>query len=138
MARVCRDSVALRAGALFGGTKMSIHPNSAFGSYVGSSSPTITTTGGIDRARLTPALVRPTVSPVPSGKRVLPMNRKRRTVLWLYNEDCEYLSAVAEQDMDSKNVSMHRLVKALRAAGIKSFLKLDESIKRLPPPAGRA
>jgi len=66
------------------------------------------------------------------------MNRKRRTVLWLYNEDYEYLSAVAEHDMDSKNVSMHRLVKALRAAGIKSFLKLDESFKRLPPPSGRS
>ena len=65
------------------------------------------------------------------------MTRKRRTVLWLYNEDYEYLDAVAEQDMDSKNVSMHRLVKALRAAGIKSFLKLDEHIKRLPP-SGRS
>lgn len=62
------------------------------------------------------------------------MTRKRRTVLWLYNEDYEYLSAVAEHDMDSKNVSMHRLVKALRAAGIKSFLRLEEGIKRLPPP----
>jgi hypothetical protein len=58
------------------------------------------------------------------------MNRKRRTVLWLYNEDYEYLSSVAEHDMDSKNVSMHRLVKALRASGIKSFLKLDEHLKR--------
>ena len=58
------------------------------------------------------------------------MNRKRRTVLWLYSEDYEYLSAVAEHDTDSKNVSMHRLVKALRAAGIKSFLKLDEHLKR--------
>jgi hypothetical protein len=36
--------------------------------------------------------------------------------------------------MDSKNVSMHRLVKALRNAGVKSFLKLDESLKRLPAP----
>ena len=63
------------------------------------------------------------------------MNRKRRTVLWLYNEDYEYLDAVAEHDMDSKNVSMHRLVKALRSAGIKSFLKLDEQLRRLPPPA---
>jgi hypothetical protein len=32
--------------------------------------------------------------------------------------------------MDSKNVSMHRLVKALRAAGVKSFLKFDEQLKR--------
>jgi len=61
------------------------------------------------------------------------MNRKRRTVLWLYTEDYEYLSAVAD-DMDSKNVSMHRLVKALRAAGVKSFLKLDETLRRVPPP----
>jgi hypothetical protein len=58
------------------------------------------------------------------------MNRKRRTVFWLYNEDYEYLSSVAEHDMDSKNVSMHRLVKALRAAGVKSFLKFDEQLKR--------
>lgn len=61
------------------------------------------------------------------------MTRKRRTVLWLYNEDYEYLNSVAEHDMDSKNVSMHRLVKALRNAGVKSFLKLDENVKRLPP-----
>ncbi|GEM_PF-3949281 len=65
------------------------------------------------------------------------MTRKRRTVLWLYNEDYEYLSSVAEHDMDSKNVSMHRLVKALRNAGVKSFLKLDETLKRLPPPGGK-
>lgn len=65
------------------------------------------------------------------------MHRKRRTVLWLYNEDYEYLSSIAEHDSDSKNVSMHRLVKALRAAGIKSFLRLDESLKRLPPSPGR-
>jgi len=58
------------------------------------------------------------------------MARKRRTVLWLYNEDYEYLSAVAQHDMDSKNISMHRLVKALRAAGIKSFLKLDETLRK--------
>jgi hypothetical protein len=58
------------------------------------------------------------------------MNRKRRTVLWLFNEDYEYLSAVAEHDSDSKNVSMHRLIKGLRSAGIKSFLKLDEALKR--------
>ena len=75
---------------------------------------------------------RSTVSPAP-GARAHRMTRKRRTVLWLYNEDYEYLSSVADQDMDSKNVSMHRLVKALRNAGVKSFLKLDESLKRLPP-----
>ena len=65
------------------------------------------------------------------------MTRKRRTVLWLYNEDYEYLSSVADQDMDSKNVSMHRLVKALRNAGVKSFLKLDETLKSLPAPPGK-
>jgi hypothetical protein len=65
------------------------------------------------------------------------MNRKRRTVLWLYTEDYEYLSAVAEHDMDSKNVSMHRLVKALRAAGVKSFLRFEETLRRLPPAQGR-
>lgn len=59
--------------------------------------------------------------------------RKRRTVLWLYTEDYDYLSAVAEHDSDSKNVSMHRLIKALRSAGIKSFLKLDEAFKRAQP-----
>ena len=62
------------------------------------------------------------------------MTRKRRTVLWLYNEDYEYLSAVADHDMDSKNISMHRLVKALRQANVKSFLKIDETLKRLQPP----
>ena len=66
------------------------------------------------------------------------MNRKRRTVLWLYTEDYEYLSAVAEHDMDSKNVSMHRLVKALRTAGVKSFLRIEETLRRLPPPAAKA
>ena len=78
-----------------------------------------------------------TLTPFPSSpehRRVTHMTRKRRTVLWLYNEDYEYLSAVADHDMDSKNVSMHRLVKALRAAGIKSFLRLEEGIKRLNPP----
>ena len=65
------------------------------------------------------------------------MNRKRRTVLWLYNEDYDYLSAIAEHDMDSKNISMHRLVKALRSANIKSFLKLEETFKRLNPPASK-
>jgi hypothetical protein len=65
------------------------------------------------------------------------MTRKRRTVLWLYNEDYEYLSSVAEHDMDSKNVSMHRLVKTLRNAGVKSFLKLDETLKHLPAPPGK-
>ncbi|HVH87600.1 MAG TPA: hypothetical protein VM912_12815 [Terriglobales bacterium] len=65
------------------------------------------------------------------------MTRKRRTVLWLYNEDYEYLNSIAEHDMDTKNVSMHRLVRALRGAGVKSFLKLDETFKRLPPPSGK-
>jgi len=60
--------------------------------------------------------------------------RKRRTVLWLYAEDYEYLSAVAATDLDTKNASMHRLVKALRAAGIQSFLLL-ESV--LPNMSGR-
>jgi hypothetical protein len=73
--------------------------------------------------------------PVPARTdRVHPMNRKRRTVLWLYNEDYEYLSAVADHDMDTKNISMHRLVKALRHANVKSFLKLEEFFRRLPPP----
>ena len=61
------------------------------------------------------------------------MTRKRRTVLWLYNEDYEYLSAVADHDMDSKNISMHRLVKALRQANVNSFLKLEETLKHMPP-----
>ena len=64
------------------------------------------------------------------------MKRKRRTVLWLFNEDYEYLSAVAEHDSDSKNVSMHRLIKALRSAGVKSFLKLDETFRRAPGDRG--
>lgn len=56
--------------------------------------------------------------------------RKRRTVLWLYSEDYEYLSKVAAGDGDSKNVSMHRLVKVLRAAGVESFVKLDLLLDR--------
>ena len=59
------------------------------------------------------------------------MKRKRRTVLWLYTEDYEYLSEIAGNDMDSKNISMHRLVKALRTAGINSFHKLDRHLKRI-------
>ena len=85
-----------------------------------------------DRECLTPTARLP-VPPAPDA-RVHRMNRKRRTVLWLYNEDYDYLSSIAEHDMDSKNVSMHRLVKALRAAGVKSFLKLDEGLKRFQPP----
>ena len=55
--------------------------------------------------------------------------RKRRTVLWLYTEDYDYLSAIAKADSDSKNTSMQRLVKALRKAGVKTFLQLDQVIK---------
>jgi len=62
------------------------------------------------------------------------MIRKKRTVLWLYPEDYEYLSAVAEHDMDTKNISMHRLVNVLRAAGVKSFLKLDETLRKTTVP----
>lgn len=51
--------------------------------------------------------------------------RKRRTVLWLYSEDYEFLTKIAAADGDSKNVSMHRLVKVLRAAGVESFVTLD-------------
>ena len=57
-------------------------------------------------------------------------SRKRRTVLWLFQEDYEYLSAVADSDSDSKNISMHRLVKALRKAGIRSFIHLEQHLKR--------
>ena len=56
--------------------------------------------------------------------------RKRRTVLWLYTEDYEYLSKIAAADGDSKNVSMHRLVKVLRKVGVQSFVKLDLPIDR--------
>jgi len=60
--------------------------------------------------------------------------RKRRTVLWLYAEDYEYLSAVASTDLDTKNASMHRLVKALRAAGIGSFLLLESVLPNMSGP----
>lgn len=60
------------------------------------------------------------------------MNRKRRTVLWLFSEDYEYLSSVAKHDGDSKNISMHRLVKTLRDANVRSFVTIDEILKRLP------
>jgi len=59
------------------------------------------------------------------------MKRKRRTVLWLYTEDYDYLNEIAENDMDSKNTSMHRLIKALRSAGIDSFQKLDRYLKKI-------
>jgi hypothetical protein len=51
--------------------------------------------------------------------------RKRRTVLRLYNEDYEHLSRIAVGDGDSKNVSMCRLLKVLRAARVESFKKWD-------------
>jgi hypothetical protein len=105
----------------------------ASGSYQESAPECTTVTANRNDCSL-PETVRRASVPV-STKRVQTMNRKRRTVLWLYNEDYEYLSSVAEHDMDSKNVSMHRLVKALRNANIKSFLKLDEVFKRLPPPS---
>jgi hypothetical protein len=60
--------------------------------------------------------------------------RKRRTVLWLYAEDYEYLSAVAATDLDTKNASMHRLVKALRTAGIQSFLLLENVLPNMSGP----
>jgi len=60
--------------------------------------------------------------------------RKRRTVLWLYAEDYEYLSAVAATDVDTKNASMHRLVKALRTAGIQSFLLLESVLPNMSGP----
>jgi hypothetical protein len=108
---------------------MTIGTNSISRSYTSSDSPSITrTVGQVDRTVSFPT-VRLPVSPGPDAG-AHRMNRKRRTVLWLYNEDYEYLSSVAEHDMDSKNVSMHRLVKALRAAGVKSFLKFDEQLKR--------
>jgi ABC-type metal ion transport system substrate-binding protein len=54
--------------------------------------------------------------------------RKRRTVLWLYHEDYEYLSRIASADGDSKNVSMRRLVKALRRAHVTSFINIEQQI----------
>ena len=60
--------------------------------------------------------------------------RKRRTVLWLYAEDYEYLSAVAATDLDTKNASMHRLVRALRTAGIQSFLLLENVLPNMSGP----
>lgn len=112
---------------------MTTCPNSAPGSYQQSAPDSITLTADRNDYSSSETVRR---APVPvSTKRVQTMNRKRRTVLWLYNEDYEYLSSVAEHDMDSKNISMHRLVKVLRNANIKSFLKLDETFKRLPPPS---
>ena len=60
----------------------------------------------------------------------LTRSRKRRTVLYLFQEDYNYLSEVAEADVASKNVSMHRLVKALRKAGVRSFIQLEQHLKR--------
>src|SRR5437016_1943622 len=62
--------------------------------------------------------------PMPRG------GRKRRTVLWLFTEDYEYLSKIADNDGDSKNISMHRLVKALREANVTSFLSVEQILKR--------
>ena len=59
------------------------------------------------------------------------MNRKRRTVLWLYLEDYEYLQTIAEHDSDSKSSSMTRLVRILRRAHIKTFTNLEEFIDQL-------
>jgi hypothetical protein len=110
---------------------MSISPNTPSDAHPESASDLLTVTANRNDCSFSPT-VRGAFVPV-SHKRVHLMNRKRRTVLWLYNEDYEYLSSVAEHDMDSKNVSMHRLVKVLRSANVKSFLKLDEVFKRLPP-----
>ena len=55
--------------------------------------------------------------------------RKRRTVLWLFQEDYKYLSEVADNDSDSKNVSVQRLIRALRKAGIRSFVDIEEHLK---------
>ena len=55
-------------------------------------------------------------------------------MLWLYAEDYEYLSAVAATDLDTKNASMHRLVKALRTAGIQSFLLLESVLPNMSGP----
>jgi len=105
-------------------------------SRVLSGSPSITRDVSLnDRTPLSPT-ARLSVSPAP-GARAHNMNRKRRTVLWLYTEDYEYLSSIADHDMDSKNVSMHRLVKALRAAGVKSFLSLNETLKAPSHASGR-
>jgi hypothetical protein len=49
---------------------------------------------------------------------------KRRTVLWLSTQDYEYLSTVATNDEDSKNRSMHRLLRWLREHRISSFTDL--------------
>jgi hypothetical protein len=110
---------------------MSTRPNSVSGSYAESTPNSITIAASHNERSFSEAGGVPSVSPL---KRVQYMNRKRRTVLWLYKEDYEYLSAVAEHDMDSKNISMHRLVKALRSANVKSFLKVEEIFKRMPPP----
>ena len=64
----------------------------------------------------------PALSLIPDSQT---LKRKRRTVLWLYNEDYDYLKRIATADGDSKNVSMRRLVKALRTARVESFARLD-------------
>ena len=69
-------------------------------------------------------------NPVELSLRTAMTSRKRRTVLWLFQEDYDFLANVADGDSDSKNVSMHRLVKALRKAGIRSFIHLEQHLKK--------
>lgn len=54
--------------------------------------------------------------------------RKRRTVLWLFKEDFEFLELIAKTDGETKNASMHRLVRALRASQISSFRNVESSL----------
>ena len=58
--------------------------------------------------------------------------RKRRTVLWLFNEDYEFLDRIAKADGETKNASMHRLIRALRVNQVTSFRALENVLKALP------
>jgi hypothetical protein len=50
---------------------------------------------------------------------------KRRTVLWLSQQDYDYLSTVAIKDGDTKNRSMHVLLGWLVKQGVTSFRAID-------------
>jgi len=51
--------------------------------------------------------------------------RKRRTVLWLFTEDYEFLERIADADGETKSASIHRLVRALRLRRVTTFRALE-------------
>lgn len=56
------------------------------------------------------------------------MTRKRRTVLWLYNEDYEHLRAVAGHDVDTKKRWLDETLRKTTVPGILESPTVDVPI----------